>query len=142
MFDNFSNDTSCLLDSLELLSDGLRRHFDDEWLIIDGCSVHVDDILEQLQRHITQVECANAAFAVWVEAASSMRREHLYEIKPLLASVRRFIAEEFGADGRHMRELGFDSRSHEAFEDAEVDDSDVYEDEAEEDEGCDCEEAN
>ena len=114
-------------EAVKVLEAALLRHFSDDWLVVDGCAMHVDEIVEQLQRHLAQIERTHAAFATWLEERAFLRDERRCEIDPLRAGLRRFLIEEFGADSPLMREFGFEppprsSHAHLGEERAEEDD--------------------
>jgi hypothetical protein len=96
-----------LIHILQTIEDGLIRHFSNDWLVINGCATHVDDIVEQLQRHIAHIERTDEAFAIWLDEASALRDALRYEVRPLLAGVRSFVAEELGFDSPRLRDFGF-----------------------------------
>jgi hypothetical protein len=93
---------------LRSLEAALVRHFSDEWLYINGRAMQVDDILEVIQRLVAQNKRTLAAYSDWLEEARITRDEFRNEISPLLAGLRRFLAEEFGPYNPRLREFGFE----------------------------------
>ena len=96
-----------LIRILKNVENGLIRHFHHDWIVIDGCATHVDEIVEELQRHIADIERNAEAFALWADEVTSLHDALRYEIKPLLASVHSFVAEELGFDSPLLRDFGF-----------------------------------
>jgi hypothetical protein len=96
-----------LVHILKTVEHGLRRHFSADWLVINGCATHVDEVVEQLQRHVAQIERAEEAFAIWFDEVTSLLDAIRAEVRPLLAGLHAFLVEELGADSPRLRDFGF-----------------------------------
>lgn len=108
MFEDLINQHEQLAECLRILTDGLVHHCDDELVTINGRTRRVDDIIDELQRHIEQIERTLDAHAAWLEEATFLNDDLRCEISPLLAGLQRYVAREFGAHGPHLRDLGFE----------------------------------
>src|SRR5579863_3982014 len=94
-----------LIAELQMVIDGVRKHFSGQTLMIDGKEMTAEEIIATLQHQIDLVHKTQDAYAEWQKAAKH-KRDLLAQLDDdSLAALRELVKLQFGEDSPEYEQL-------------------------------------